>query len=306
MAHAEGHARPEPARPRVSVIIVSFNSGSLLLDCVEAVLASTIPVEVLVSDNASSDGSLEALRAAKAGEGRLLIRVNPGNLGLAAAANRMLDLARAPWLLFLNPDCLLRPDTLEQMLEVVEMQPGVAMAGPLIRNEDGSEQAGCRRREPTPWRSLARVLHLSRLGIRHPALADFNLHREPLPRTPVCVDAISGAFMLVRRAALEQVGPLDEGYFLHCEDLDWCRRFRDAGHGVLFVPHIEVIHHKGVSSRSLPVRVEWHKARGMLRYFARFHGSDHPVPLRWLIVLAIWGRFALLLPVLVLRRWRQR
>lgn len=288
--------------PLCSVIIVSFNSGETLSACVRAVLSSTVPLEVLISDNASSDGSLDALRDEWNGDPRVRIRENHANLGFAAACNRALPDAAADWILFLNPDCIVAPDTVARMLEVAGRNPDVGMAGCLLRNQDGSEQAGCRRREPTPWRSLARVLHLRRLSPNDPRLADFNLTGSPLPAEPVVVDAISGAFMLVNRDALAIVGPLDEGYFLHCEDLDWCRRFRDHGFEVLFVPGVEVTHIKGVSSRGSPIRVEWHKHRGMLRYYRKHYRKTYSRPSMWLVHAGVWGRFALVALGLSLRR----
>lgn len=288
--------------PAISIVIVAFNSGPLLADCVRAALASSVTVEVIVVDNGSVDGSLQALDALRGGESRLVLLRNGRNLGFAAAANRALDIARACWLLFLNPDCLIRPDTLERMLTIVADRQDVGIAGCMIRNPDGSEQAGCRRTEPTPLRSLSRVLHLNRLETGGGRLAGFDQTRQPLPTDPVPVDAISGAFMLVRRSALERVGPLDEGYFLHCEDLDWCRRFRDAGYTVLFVPGVEIVHHKGVSSRTRPVRVEWHKHRGMLRYYRKFFRDAYPRPLAWLVHAMVWARFGMKAVFLTLRR----
>ena len=288
--------------PLCSVIIVSFNSGETLRTCVRAVLSSTVPLEVLISDNASSDGSLDALCEEWDGDPRVRVRKNHANLGFATACNRVLPDAAADWVLFLNPDCIVAPDTVARMLEVADRNPDVGMAGCLLRNPDGSEQAGCRRREPTPWRSLARVLHLRRLSPNDPRLADFNLTGSPLPAEPVVVDAISGAFMLVNRDALAVVGPLDEGYFLHCEDLDWCRRFRDHGFEVLFVPGVEVTHIKGVSSRGSPIRVEWHKHRGMLRYYRKHYRQTYARPSLWLVHAGVWGRFALVALGLSLRR----
>jgi hypothetical protein len=118
----------------------------------------------------------------------------------------------------------------------------------------------------------------------------------------VAVDAISGAFMLVRRRALATVGPLDEGYFLHCEDLDWCERFRRAGYVVLFVPDVTVVHHKGTSSRGRPMRVLWHMHRGMVRYYGKFLRDSYPRPLSWLVVAGVWLRFAALAAVALVRQ----
>jgi len=289
--------------PVCSVIIVTFNSGETLSACVDAVLASTLPVEVLISDNASGDGSIAALRQRFAADLRLRVSVAERNRGFAAAANAVLDEARGQWLLFLNPDCIVRPDTLTRMLEVWAGESGIGLAGCLLRNPDGSEQRGSRRHEPTPLRSLGRVLRLGRYR-SGAAWSGFDLHEQPVPVEPVAVDAISGAFMLTDRAALSRVGPLDAGYFLHCEDLDWCRRFRDAGYRVVFVPQVEVVHYQGTSSRHRRVRVEWHKHRGMLRYYRKFFLSEYSWPMAVAVWLAVWIRFSALALFLGLRRGR--
>jgi GT2 family glycosyltransferase len=115
-------------------------------------------------------------------------------------------------------------------------------------NEDGTEQAGGRRKIPTPELAFVRATGLSRLFPRR--FNDFTLHLEPLPETPAEVEAISGACMLARRAAIADVGPIDEGYFLRCEDLDWCMRFLQCEWKILFVPDVTAIHRKGGACRS--------------------------------------------------------
>ncbi len=286
----------------LSVIIVNFNGGPLLSECVRAVLASTLPVRVIVSDNGSSDGSIEWLRTACGADARLEIVAHGVNHGFARGNNLVLDRAAGDYLLFLNTDCLVQPDTLARLLEVMEQNPRAGMCGCLIRNTDGSEQAGCRRSVPTPWRASVHVLHLHKLFPGNPHFESFVLTEKPLPSQPAPVEAISGAMMFVRRAALEQVGPLDEGYFMHCEDLDWCMRFRERGWQVLFVPDISVTHHKGECSKGRPVRVLWHKHRGMVRFYRKFFSRRYPRPLMWLVGIAVWLRFTLLATALLLRR----
>jgi GT2 family glycosyltransferase len=124
---------------------------------------------------------------------------------------------------------------------------------------------------------------------------DFHLHKQPLPSGPIEVEAISGALMLVSRAALEDVGPWDEAYFLHCEDLDWCMRFRQKGWRILFVPDAPVIHYQGHSSRARPMFVEWHKHKGMVRFYRKFFSHQYPGFLMGLVGVAVWIRFSALL-----------
>jgi GT2 family glycosyltransferase len=277
--------------PRLSVIIVNFNAGELIAECVGAVLGSPVPVQVLVSDNGSTDGSLGLLRARLGADPRLQITENGENLGFAAGNNRMLRAAKAPYLLFLNPDCIVASDTLPRMLALMDSAPDAGMAGCIIRNPDGSEQVASRRVIPDPWIGLVRVLRLDRIWPRLTEGRRLNLTDQPLPERPVRVQAISGSFMLVRRAALDVVGPLDEGYFLHCEDLDWFVRFTRAGWSIYLVPDVEVVHHKGACSTGRPLRVEWHKHRGMARFFAKFQSRDHSLPFRMLVLAGIWIHF---------------
>ncbi|GAB0147995.1 glycosyltransferase family 2 protein [Marichromatium sp. PS1] len=285
------------AMPLVSVIVVNYNAGALLAECVTAVLGSTLAVEVIVSDNGSVDDSLTRLRARVGADARLRIVENGANLGFAAGNNRALPLAGAPWLLFLNPDCIVAPDTLGRMVEALEAHPEAGIAGCMVRDPDGAEQVACRRAIPDPWIALRRLLGLERLGG-----AGLDQRHLPPPREPVTVEATSGSFMFVRRAALEQVGPLDEGYFLHCEDLDWFVRFAEAGWRVLLVPGVEVVHHKGACSGGDPLAVERHKHRGMERFYRKFQYRRYPRPFSWLVILGI----RLHLGLLVARQWLRR
>ena len=284
----------------IDVLIVNFNAGDLVRQSVASVLGSTVPVRVIVSDNGSTDGSLEALQIEFGALPNVFILTNGANLGFAGGINRGLPQLSegSEWVLFLNPDARVESNTIEQMLSILVEFPRAGMAGCLIRNLDGSEQRGCRRYEPTPLRSLATLVGLNRvLGV------GVNMSKESLPETPVLVDAISGSFMLVHRSALAKVGPMDEGYFLHCEDLDWCRRFRESGLDVLFVPQVTIEHVKGASSKTRPFFVEWYKHKGMVRYYRKFFARDYSAPVRWLIDASVWIHFAAVLPVLAVRKW---
>lgn len=280
------------AKADTSVIIVNYNAGPLLGEVVSSALQDPHVAQVLVSDNGSGDGSTAALRQRFSAEDRLQLIENGANLGFSRANNIALQQASGEWLLFLNPDCLLQPGTLGGMLAFMRDTPRCGMSGCRIDNPDGSEQASGRRSIPNLFNSFARFTRLDRLPwFKGGAAVD--LGNAPLPDGPQPVEAISGAFMLVRREALQQVGPLDDGYFLHCEDLDWFMRFTLAGWLIYFVPDHAVIHHKGTCSKANPIRVEWYKHSGMLRFFRKFQFDSHPKVLGWLVVVAIWARFAL-------------
>jgi GT2 family glycosyltransferase len=168
----------------------------------------------------------------------------------------------------------------------------VGMAGGLLTNLDGTEQAGSRRAVPTPWRSFVRAFGLARFSDRWPRLFfDFYLHKQPLPDHAIDVEAISGACMMVRREAMNDVGQWDEGYFLHCEDLDWCMRFRQRGWKILFVPSAQITHALGICGRSRPMFVEWHKHKGMMRYYHKFFRHQYPGVFMGLVTVGVWLRF---------------
>lgn len=284
-------ARPPPL---VSVIMVNFNGGWLLTEAVRAVLETIIPLEVIIVDNGSQDNSFAYLKRVVGEDVRVHLIENGLNLGFARANNIALRRARGDYVLLLNPDCIVRPNTLPCLLESMANHPQVGMAGCLIRNPDGTEQAGCRRAVPTPWRTFVRVLHLNRIFPHHPRFRSFLLLHQSLPQQAIEVEAISGAFMLIRREVLKHVGWLDENYFLHCEDLDWCMRFRQAGWKILFVPDVDAIHYKGVCSRDKPLQVLWYKHKGMARFYQKFFRHQYPRSLMVLVLSSVWGRFSLL------------
>lgn len=287
----------------VSTIIVNYNAGALLRGCVDSLLNCTLDIEIIVVDNASSDDSLDGLSGLA---GVHVIR-NPVNAGFAAACNIGEKFASAPFLLFLNPDSHFQPGTVRTLLDALQSDPGVGMVGGLLVNEDGTEQGGGRRAMPTPWRSFVRAVGLHRFADRWPALFyDFHLHKQPLPKGPIEVEAISGACMLIRREAMADVGGWDEGYFLHCEDLDWCMRFRQKGWKILFVPAARIIHAKGACGRGRPVFVEWHKHKGMMRFYRKFFRHQYPGVLMGLVAVGVWLRFAMLAVLHTVKRAARR
>ena len=283
----------------ISTIIVNYNAGELLRSCVDSLLNCPLEIEIIVVDNASTDGSLDALRSLLC----MQIIKNPTNVGFAAACNIGYRQAKADYVLFLNPDCSFEPGTLAQILDCMRNGEYIGMAGGMLINPDGSEQAGGRRAVPTPWRSLVRAFGLTRFSDRWPRLFfDFYLYKQPLPDHAIEVEAISGACMMVSREAMQDVGEWDEGYFLHCEDLDWCMRFRQKGWKILFVPSAQITHALGVCGRSRPVFVEWHKHKGMMRFYRKFFRHQYPGMLMGLVVVGVWLRFSIVATYHVLKR----
>ncbi len=282
---------PDTALP-VDVVVVNYNAGALLTTCVSSALQAGA-ARVIVVDNASNDDSLPALiRSLPAAA--LSVHRQANNLGFARACNIGAMAANQPYVLFLNPDCIIATDALVQLLEVLTTREQSGMVGGLLLNPDGSEQAGGRRLFPTPRRSFARAFGMFKLQRWFPqTFPDFLLHQQSLPPHPISVEAISGACMLVRRQQLIELGGWDEAYFLHCEDLDLCMRYWRAHLEVVFVPQAHILHHKGTCSQSHRLRIEWYKHRGMLRFYRKFFRPQQNYGKMALITTGVWIRFVL-------------
>ena len=283
-------AMPDDLAP-VSVVIVNHNAGRLLGTCLDAVLAQA--AEVILVDNDSVPEPLEAVLHRFASHPRLTVIRSRVNTGFATGCNLGAARCSQPAVLFLNPDCILNPGAVAALGRALAADPTVGMVGGLLTDEYGAEQGGGRRSVPTPWRSFVRGFGLARFGRRWPRLfSDFYLHRQPLPAAAIDVEAVSGACTRVKREAVAAVGGWDEGFFLHCEDLDWCMRFRAAGWRVQFVPDARAVHHRGMCGRSRPLFVEWHKHRGMIRFYRKHFRHQYPLGLMGLVMAGVWLRFA--------------
>lgn len=296
--------------PSIHTVIVNYNAGSWLTRCIRSVIAHT-QGSVSVVDNNSSDSSVKDAQSYFATEQRLHWQLNKENKGFAAANNQVLDQLTTDFVLLLNPDCEINADTVKVMLQAFSENPQLGLASCLIYNEDGTVQATCRRRFPTPWSTLVRMLQLHRLFPNNPRFANFDygelIETETNQAQVEEVEAISGAFMMLRMEALKDVGSLDEAYFMHCEDLDWCKRFEQSVWQVGFVGGASILHAKGVSSQSRPFKVLWNLHSGMNRFFNKHYYSDYSWWFRWLVKFGIVVSFLLrgaasLLKVLVSKR----
>jgi GT2 family glycosyltransferase len=273
---------------RCDVVIVNFNAGIYLRNALDSVFRSPAVAHVYVVDNGSTDGSLDLISEGSAD--RLIIIRKRRNLGFAAACNFGFKQATCENLLVLNPDCEVIEGAIDCLVTALRSTERAGIVGPLLLNPDGSEQAGGRRRLPTPVLALGQFAR--RLGRLFPfQFPDFLLHHEPLPQDTVEVEAISGACMMVRREMIAEVGPLDEEYFLHCEDLDWCMRAQRSGWKVLFVPEAKVVHHKGVSSRGRRLKVEYYKHVGMVRFYGKLFTETRPRLFLAMLTVGVWIRF---------------
>ncbi|MCP4008253.1 MAG: glycosyltransferase [Proteobacteria bacterium] len=279
--------KPEGLQPHCDVVVVNYNAGNFLARCVDSVLRTEVPVSLTIVDNASADESLERVRALDSGQHQLHIIENSQNLGFSKAVNLGAKQGASPFVLLLNPDCEIYPHTIGNLLAEAGRCEDFGILGALVFNEDGTEQRGCRRLEPTFTRSMVTALHLGKY------FQSVNLQYSDLPEQPQSLDAVSGSSMLIDRTVFEALGGMDEGYFLHVEDLDICRRVREFGKKVYFTPNVSLFHHHGASSHGVPYKTEWYKHQGMLRYQSKFQKPHQSALRSWLTRGVVYMNFAL-------------
>ena len=252
----------------VSVVMVSYRTGPVLAAAIESVLARDQEgmAELILIDNGNPPEVVTALARRAEEEPRFKLVSGHGNVGFARGCNLGAERARGRYLLLLNPDCRLGSGAIPALLAEAAALGEDWMLGCRVLDPDGSDQRGSRRALLTPHTALVETFRLDRLAPRLFHRHRLNQHDRPLPEATARVAAVSGACMMLPAATFRAVGGMDEGYFLHVDDLDLCLRLYRAAIPVYFAPHVEVVHHAG-SSRASPIRVEWHKTCGFLRYF---------------------------------------
>jgi len=267
-----------------SIVIVNFNSGRFLEACIETVCCSDCSHQIIVVDNGSTDKSIAFLEQEVGGYKSIQLIKNTKNLGFSAAINQGFEVSASDNILFLNPDCLIFPHTVRALCEVMAEDTSIGIIGGLVFNFDGSEQKGCRRREPTMARSLIKAL-----GVHSSNISLLDMSGEQMPKELISVDAVSGSFFMTRREIFLSVNGMDEQFFLHFEDLDICRRIREIGKKVIFAPGISIFHFQGASNEISKHIVSMEKHRSMWLYQRK-----HNQYIRWLsgvVFLVIWTHF---------------
>lgn len=298
------------ACPDIAIVIVNYNTCDLLRDCLRSVFASqtdlarlplgecgpkprNLALDVCVVDNASPDGSVAMVRREFP---QVRVVANQVNVGYPAANNQGLRLygfgdapgATGPgaqglpaYALLLNPDTVVPPDALVRMVAFIESHPQAGVAGPKLVRLDGSLDKACRRSFPTPQTSLYHMLYLDRLFPHSRRFARYNLTYLPVDAV-ARVDAIVGAFMLVRGEAIVAAGLLDDAFFMYGEDLDWAKRITDSGWEVWYNGQVTVLHVKEAASRfSYKARVEFYRAMNI--FYDKHYRATTPFWLDWLV-----------------------
>lgn len=278
--------------PKIAVIIVNWNTGALLADCVQSLLQ--LPERELIDsiqvvDNASTDTSIKQLQERLGQQGSSIVHITQSNINLGfARANNQAAAKASPdvHILLLNPDTMVRPGALRALVQTLEDDKTVGVVGPRLRNTDGSLQRSVRRFPSfivlaSFFMKLGRALRLFSFG-RHYLALDTDYSR------PQKVDQVMGAAFLIRNKVWQRVGPLDEKFWVWLEEIDYCRRVKDAGYHVAYTPAGEIVHHGGVSFSQLvgPART-WPFVRSALRYSHKHLGPPSTAALAALVPLAL-------------------
>ena len=277
---------------RVTAVVVNYNSGPWLGRCIRALKGrgARYP-QVIVVDNASDDESWHDLPDMPG----LRVERLSSNLGFGRGVNHVLDAIDSEFLLIINPDCLLVPEGLMELLGDLDAHPEAALVSGRIFDMSGNEQRGSRRQLPGPRRVLNEVF-------RFRGGTGVDLTHLPSPADATAVEAVSGACMLLRTSVFREMGGFDSGFPMHFEDLDLMARLQKAGWSVRLVPSVAISHAGGVSSRRRPVRVMLDKHRGLWRYLGKHCRDRWPLWSRPLWWVGLWCHALIMVPVALWKR----
>ena len=270
----------------LTISIVNWNTVDELRGCLKSVLGQdgSVSFETIVADNASSDGSADMV-ISDFGDRVKLIR-NSANVGFGAAHNQAIRLSRGRHVLLLNPDCrLLSGDVLGRLVRFMDESPDVGMLGPKMLNPDGTLQYSARR-FPTMFAAVFRHTVLGKLFpdnrfVREYMMTDWD-HAQTTD-----VDWLSGSALMVRRETFEDIGLLDERFFIYCEDVDWCKRAHQSGWRVVYFPLVSVSHRIGAASDQNPIEMIKQHHNSMMKYFLKHDARSPKILLAPLVMLGL-------------------
>ena len=276
--------------PDLEVVIVSHGAKDLLRNCLESLEENPYSgrMTVTVVDSGSPDDTPDMVEREFPGVN--LIREQ--NVGFSVANNLAIRQGDSPLVLLLNPDTEVREGAIDASVERIESDHRIGMVGIKLVQPDGSLDHACKRSFPTPLAALAHFTGIGRKADAPSALSQYRA-TDLGDDDPGEVDAVNGAYMLVRREAVEEVGLLDEGYWLYMEDLDWCKRFWDGGWKVFYEPRGVALHVKGGSSgkrRGIKQEVAFH--RGMGRFYRQHESKRHPFLVNLAVYLGVGAKLA--------------
>ncbi|MFN0022397.1 MAG: glycosyltransferase family 2 protein [Parvularculaceae bacterium] len=274
----------------ISAIVVTYHTGPVLARSLDSLRLQEGVREIILVNNGNPDGAVAAAVGSQADGPPIRVVDGHGNIGFASACNLGAHAASGDILLFINPDAIMPPGGALRLAADGARLDGPWLIGAKLIDPDGGEQRGSRRATLTPWRAFVEAAKLYRFAPQHPYFRRFNLHGDPCPKAVTPIPVISGACFCLRREDYFAIGGMDEQYFLHVEDVDFCLRFAKAGGSVYFDPHVSVLHFKS-SSDVDPIVVDLRKTVSMRRYFRAHFLEPYPAPFLWILGVLLWAQF---------------
>lgn len=275
----------------LSIIILNYNTKQLLRNCLASIYKSpqSDRWEVIVSDNGSTDGSLDMVRQEF---GRVKLLANNANLGFSKGNNVAIKQATGRHILLLNSDTVVEPDALGKMVTKADSDSNIGALGPKILLPNGELDPSARRNFPNPASAFLRLFGLKKFS-------NYNI-TGPVDQE-MEVEAIMGACMLVPRRVIDQVGLLDEQFFFYGEDLDWCFRIKQAGYKIIYFPAAQILHIKSASSKHIPFKIVKVAYSAMKIFYRKHYAPQYPAPFNWLVYIGIDLRMYLVMLANVFR-----
>ena len=274
----------------VSIVIVNYNTCELTLNALRSIYQSETAAqfEVILVDNYSRDESVALIRRQFP---QVQLICNQGNVGFSRANNQAMRIARGRYVLLLNSDTIVQTDTLDTMISFMDEHPTVGVSGCKLVLPNGSLDKACRRGFPTPSASFYYAFGISKLFPNIPKFNQYQLgYLDPDLAYPV--DCLVGAFMFVRRTTIDQVGLLDEDFFMYGEDIDWCYRIKQAGWVNYYYPLTQIIHYKGASSQRKPFKIIYEFHRAMLLFHRKHYRHKYSAFTNTLVYIGVWLKLA--------------
>jgi len=274
----------------LSIIIVNYNTKKLLRDTIQSVIdtVDSTKYEIIVVDNASNDGSIELVKKQYP---QVMLIENKDNLGFPKANNIGIREALGEYILLLNSDTKVLDHCIEKCLEYMDMNFNVGALGCKLVLANGKLDHACKRGFPTPKASLYYILKLHKLFPLSKRFGEYTLNYLPIDEINE-VDALTGAFMMLRKEVINKVGPLDETFFMYGEDLDWCFRIKDAGYKVIYYPEAVTIHYKGGSSKRKRYKTIYEFHRAMYIFYNKHYRNKYNFVVTGIVFAAIAVKMA--------------
>jgi len=268
----------------LSIIIVNYKTLELTSDCIDSIIKSNtkgLDYEIIVVDNASCDGSIEAIQSQFP---QVKTIINKENQGFSKANNLGIKMAKGEFILLLNSDTIVELNTLKGAHDFIKDHPYIGALGCKILLPSGKLDAACKRSFPTPMNGIYHSLHLDEASPESVRFGAYNLTYVDENKT-CSIDCIMGAFMMVPRKVIDEVGMLDEDYFMYGEDVDWCYRIKKAGYQVMYYPEVRIFHHKkasGIEKQNPKVVAAFYDSMSI--FYNKHYQNKYSKLTRWCVI----------------------